>query len=66
MFHSNPTTELPLALRVHQVADVLQIGKGKAYELVASGQIPSIRIGRSLRVPTEALRKWIESQQQSV
>jgi excisionase family DNA binding protein len=32
------------------------------YELIANKTIPSIRLGASVRVPVDALRKWIESQ----
>jgi len=28
-----------------------------------SGQIPSVKIGRSVRVPTEALRRWIKERE---
>ncbi len=53
------TAEL-LLLTVPQVAQILQIARGRAYELVADGQIPSIRLGRSVRVPRTALVGWIE------
>lgn len=53
----------PMLLRMSDVVELLQVSRGVAYELVNSGQIPSIRFGRSIRVPVEALRKWIESQQ---
>lgn len=49
----------PLLLRVEEVARVLAIGRSKVYELIASGQLPSITIGSARRVPTEALQKWI-------
>ena len=49
-----------LLLRPGEVADALGIGRSKAYELIAGGTIPSVRIGGSVRVPAEALRAWIE------
>jgi excisionase family DNA binding protein len=49
----------PLLLRVEEVARALAIGRSKVYELIASGQLPSITIGSARRVPTEALQKWI-------
>jgi excisionase family DNA binding protein len=49
----------PLLLRVEEVARALAIGRSKVYELIASGQLPSITIGSARRIPTEALRKWI-------
>jgi excisionase family DNA binding protein len=48
-----------LLLRPVEVADALGIGRSKAYELIAAGTIPSIRIGGSVRVPAERLRAWI-------
>ena len=41
-----------LLLRPAEVAESLGIGRSKVYELISSGQLPSIRIGGSLRVPT--------------
>ncbi len=49
-----------LLLRPVEVAETLGIGRSKAYELIASGDVPSIRIGGSLRVPVEKLREWID------
>ena len=37
----------------------VQDGRSTGYALVASGEWPSITIGRSLRVPVEALREWV-------
>jgi excisionase family DNA binding protein len=50
------------ALRVAEAALALGISRAKAYELIASGQIPSIRIGGCIRVPVEQLRDWLERQ----
>lgn len=52
--------ELPLMLTVEETARVLRIGKNGAYEAIASGAIPSIRIGHRIRVPRKALADWIE------
>ncbi|RYG19747.1 DNA-binding protein [bacterium] len=51
--------------RVSEVATILAVGRSHAYSLVATGRIPSVRIGgsRVLRVPAVALRKWIEEQE---
>ena len=46
---------LPLALRVEDLIPILNIGRNTAYELVRSGQIKSIRIGRQLRIPKESV-----------
>ena len=50
-------------LRVREAADALGVSRSKAYELIASGQIPSVKMGRGcVRVPVEALRAWIDRQ----
>lgn len=52
------TTER-LLLRPAECADAIGVSRSKAYELISSGEIPSIRLGGSVRVPVEALREWI-------
>lgn len=51
-------------LRVDEVARALGIGRSQAYELCASGRLPVVRIGRSVRVPADALREWVRQQTQ--
>lgn len=53
-----------LLLRVDEAAKVLQVGRNKVYELAAAGELPSLHIGRQLRIPTEELREWIRAQAQ--
>lgn len=48
-------TNLPLILTVEQLAEVLSIGRNTAYDLVRSGQIRSVRVGRQIRIPRDAL-----------
>jgi excisionase family DNA binding protein len=60
--HTKPYATDRLLLRVSEVAEALGIGRSKAYELVAAGLIPSIRIGSSVRVPVQALREWTNQQ----
>ncbi len=49
-------------LKVPEVAEVLRIARSRAYELVADGKIPSVRIGRSVRVSRRELERWLEGQ----
>lgn len=55
-------TSEPLLLRIDEAARRLSIGRSKTYELLRAGVIPSVRIGRSRRVPAHALEVWIEQQ----
>lgn len=53
--------ELPLTLRVEDLMPILGIGRNTAYELVRSKQIYSIKIGRQLRIPKQALIDYLTS-----
>jgi len=53
--------ELPLLLTVDETARVLRIGRNGAYAAVADGSLPAIRIGRTIRVPREALAALLSS-----
>ena len=47
---------LPQYLTVEEVRVVLSIGRSKIYDLIQKGDIASVRFGRVVRVPKEALR----------
>ena len=49
-----------LTLSVDEVAVLLGIGRGLAYEKARSGEIPTLRIGRRLLVPKVALNRMLE------
>lgn len=51
---------LPLLLTVEEMASVLRIGRNPAYQLVKDGNIQSIRVGRSIRIPRNALIQFVE------
>lgn len=53
--------ELPLTLRVEDLMPILNIGRNTAYELVRSGQIKSIRIGRQIRIPRTEVLRFLEA-----
>ena len=48
-------------LTLAEVQRVLGLGRTKTYELVATGEIPAVRIGRVLRVNREELDRWLEA-----
>jgi excisionase family DNA binding protein len=50
----------PAVLTIAQVARELQIGRSKAYEMAARGELPVIRLGdKSLRVVRAALNEHL-------
>lgn len=53
--------ELPMVMHVEDLATLLDIGRNAAYELVRSGKIASLRIGRTIRIPREAVINYLTS-----
>ena len=51
--------DLPLVLRVDDLMSALDIGRNTAYELIRSGQIRSVRVGRKLRIPKQAVEEFL-------
>lgn len=49
----------PLTITVPEAARALGISRTKAYALTRSGELPSFRLGRAVRVPIAELRAWI-------
>jgi excisionase family DNA binding protein len=45
---------------ISEVRVILGIGSTKAYELVQTGDLPAIRIGRALRVHQRDIDAWAE------
>ena len=54
----------PLLLRAGDVARLLGLGRSKVFAMLASGELPTVRFGRSVRVPRMALERWIEERTQ--
>ena len=49
-----------LTYSVEDVAAMLGIARGKAYEHVHNGEIPSIRMGRRLLIPRARFHTWLD------
>jgi excisionase family DNA binding protein len=52
-------SDLPMTLREEDLMPILGIGRNTAYQLIRSGQIRSVRIGRQIRIPREALLEFL-------
>ena len=50
-----------LVLTVEEAAGLLRISRGLAYEMVREGAVPTIRLGRRILVPREALDRMLAS-----
>ena len=52
-----------LLLTPEEAARALRVGRNKVYELIASGDLPSVKLGRCRRIPVDALRRFVDDLQ---
>jgi excisionase family DNA binding protein len=48
-----------LLLRVEEVAELLGVGRTRVYQLIREGELASIKIDGSRRVPTTAVEQYL-------
>lgn len=53
-------SEAPEILTVAEAAQVLRIGRNQAYELIRQGELPALRLGRTIRVSKAALERLLD------
>jgi len=51
--------DLPLVLTVSDISKILGIGKNTAYDLIRSGALKSVRVGRQIRVSKSAFLEFL-------
>lgn len=54
-----PDPDVRPTLTVEEAGELLGIGRSLAYEKAASGELPAIRLGRRLVIPTASLLKLL-------
>lgn len=54
------TDDLPLTISVEKAGELLGIGRRTAYRAAATGELPTVRIGRRLLVPTTRLLRLLD------
>lgn len=52
----------PDILTVEQLAKALDVGLNTAYMLIRSNKIPSVRVGKQIRISKTALLKFVNSE----
>lgn len=53
-------TEETLTLTVEQIARVLGISRGLAYQMAREGKIPTLRFGKRIVVPSKAIERLLQ------
>lgn len=49
-----------ILLKPKRAFELLDISRSTGYAMIASGELPCVRIGRAVRVPVEALKEWVK------
>jgi excisionase family DNA binding protein len=49
-----------LVLTVSEAASVLRLSRAFTYELVARGQLPSVRLGRRIMIPRAGIQRILD------
>lgn len=57
-----PSVE-PICVKVNEAARMIGVGRTKLYELIATGDVEVVKLGRSTRVTVASLRELIARQQ---
>ena len=52
-------TDLQL-LTIRDVMNITKLGRTKVYELLRDGELPCIRLGRSVRIRQDDLEAWLD------
>ena len=49
-----------MLLQANEAAKVVAIPLSSFYRLLRRGDVPCVRLGRSVRIPADAFRQWVE------
>jgi excisionase family DNA binding protein len=50
-----------LLIRPADAFEIIGVSRSTGYALIAAKDIPSVKIGRSIRIPVDQLHTWIEN-----
>ena len=50
----------PICVRVNDAARMIGVGRTKLYELISSGELETVKIGKATRITTASLRKLVD------
>lgn len=54
--------QLPLMMKMRDVANVMDIALRRAYELAQNPSFPKVVVGKSIRVPRDAFFRWLDQE----
>ncbi|WP_298333142.1 helix-turn-helix domain-containing protein [uncultured Erythrobacter sp.] len=50
----------PICIRINDAARMIGVGRTKLYDLISSGELETVKIGRATRITTASLHKLVE------
>lgn len=50
----------PLMLTPEEVAEALRVSRSRVFQLIGSGQLASVKLGRARRIPKAAVSEFVE------
>ena len=53
------SNKVPMVITVDGLMTILHIGRNTAYDLVRAGKIRSVRVGKQIRIPREAVIQFL-------
>ena len=54
----------PICVKVNDAARMIGVGRTKLYELIESGEIEVVKLGKSTRITTASLHKMVMRQRE--
>ena len=59
--HDSVPTIGPVLLTPEEAADALRLGRSKVYDLIRTGELESVKVGKCRRVPVDALSAFVNT-----
>lgn len=56
---SAPLPPEPICVRVNDAARMIGVGRTKLYELIAAGEVETVKLGKATRITTDSLRNLV-------
>ena len=57
---SGPQPAEPICVRVNDAARMIGVGRTKLYELISSGELDKVKIGKATRITIASLHRLVE------
>ncbi|BBD02273.1 MULTISPECIES: helix-turn-helix domain-containing protein [Sphingobium] len=52
----------PICVRVNEAARMIGVGRTKLYELIAAGEVETVKLGKATRITTASLHDLVRRQ----